>query len=68
MRDNLFLPFGATTRIVLPVTQALGTQWELVQTPLIYFKEPIDSLHGEDDPRWRFSPTRDKIPLDPQYR
>lgn len=54
-------------RIVLPVTENLGETWELVQSPLNYYESVSAAFIGEDDPRWKFSPQGDKIPLDPQY-
>jgi alpha-tubulin suppressor-like RCC1 family protein len=64
MRNNIFV----ADRIVVPVSQTLGTEWELVQSPLVYFKNDEEVYFGKDDPRWKFAPQANKIPLDPQYR
>lgn len=64
MRDNIFV----ASRIVLPVSQTLGAEWELVQSPIDHFASNEESFFGKDDPRWKFSEQQDKILLDPQYR
>ena len=61
--DNLFVD----SRIVLPISQTLGNDWEIVQSPLTYFESTEAALNGVDNPRWKFAPSVEKIRLDPQY-